>query len=201
MANKGGPFEREICKTLSLWWTKQERDDVFWRSSQSGGRATMRARKGKGTFGHHGDIASTDPISAPATSVFCWELKRGYTKRGTYVDVIESPPLFSKRKLWEEFICQARTAAKACGAEFWLLVQRRDNAHAMIFFPFRLLRELARRANIPATAWNCPPFVDMWLKIRDDSGTPMNLRICACHLDFFLKVVTPAAVRLLDSSK
>ena len=29
---KGSAFEREICKKLSLWFTENERDDIFFRS-------------------------------------------------------------------------------------------------------------------------------------------------------------------------
>jgi hypothetical protein len=39
---KGGEFERAICKKLSRWVTDGEREDVFWRSAMSGGRATIR---------------------------------------------------------------------------------------------------------------------------------------------------------------
>lgn len=39
---KGSAFERKICKALSLWVTDGRRQDVFWRSAMSGGRATVR---------------------------------------------------------------------------------------------------------------------------------------------------------------
>ena len=44
---KGAAFEREICKRLSLWVSEGKREDVFWRSAMSGGRATLLARSGK----------------------------------------------------------------------------------------------------------------------------------------------------------
>jgi len=40
---KGGEFERDISRFLSRWWTYGERDDVFWRTSASGARATTRS--------------------------------------------------------------------------------------------------------------------------------------------------------------
>lgn len=43
---KGASFERHIAKLLSLWVTDGEREDVFWRSAMSGGRATVRNRDG-----------------------------------------------------------------------------------------------------------------------------------------------------------
>lgn len=42
---KGSAFERTVCKRLSLWLSKGERDDLFWRSAMSGGRATLRLRQ------------------------------------------------------------------------------------------------------------------------------------------------------------
>lgn len=42
---KGASFERMVCKRLSLWLSVGERDDLFWRSAMSGGRATLRLRQ------------------------------------------------------------------------------------------------------------------------------------------------------------
>src|SRR5882762_8826232 len=54
---KGSAFERKICKRLSLWVTNGEREDCFWRSAMSGGRATVQHRKGVGNR-QPGDICS-----------------------------------------------------------------------------------------------------------------------------------------------
>ncbi len=59
---KGSNFEREICKLLSLWWTNDKRDDIFWRTSGSGARATTRSKTKQKTFGQYGDVQATDPI-------------------------------------------------------------------------------------------------------------------------------------------
>ena len=53
---KGPSFEREVCEKLSLWWTDGKRDDVFMRTSGSGGKATARRKKGKDTPFQGGDI-------------------------------------------------------------------------------------------------------------------------------------------------
>ena len=42
---KGGAWERVVAKRLSLWITHGKRQDVFWRSSLSGGRATIARGK------------------------------------------------------------------------------------------------------------------------------------------------------------
>jgi hypothetical protein len=57
--SKGSQFERDISKKLSLWFSNNKRDDLFWRSQNSGGRWTTRFQKQKKTIGQSGDIAST----------------------------------------------------------------------------------------------------------------------------------------------
>lgn len=42
---KGSAYERRICKALSLWVSERTRDDIFWRTASSGGRATIRNRQ------------------------------------------------------------------------------------------------------------------------------------------------------------
>ena len=75
---KGSAFERSVCKTLSLWFSKGKRDDLFWRTSGSGARATVRGKKGKSTISGHGDIEATCSEGKLLTEWTCWELKCGY---------------------------------------------------------------------------------------------------------------------------
>ena len=44
---KGAEWERSTCKRLSLWVSNMTREDIFWRSAMSGGRATFATRKGR----------------------------------------------------------------------------------------------------------------------------------------------------------
>lgn len=66
---KGAEFERYACKALSLWVSKAAhknsvsnecklRDDLFWRSAMSGGRATQQQHKGKITGTQAGDVSA-----------------------------------------------------------------------------------------------------------------------------------------------
>jgi len=45
---KGASFERTVCVDLSKWVSNGDREDLFWRSAMSGGRATV-GRKNRGT--------------------------------------------------------------------------------------------------------------------------------------------------------
>lgn len=79
---KGGEWERELSKLLSLWWTHGERDDTIWRTHGSGSRATTRSKKGLGTLGAAGDFMATDPITEPLFAYWLAEAKRGYKLAG-----------------------------------------------------------------------------------------------------------------------
>jgi hypothetical protein len=72
--NKGSAFEREVCVILSEWMTAGERKDLFWRSSMSGGRATVHLRKGQ-TLKQCGDICAIDPEGMPFTDRYFIECK------------------------------------------------------------------------------------------------------------------------------
>jgi hypothetical protein len=56
--SKGAAFERLCCKRLSLFVTKGQRDDVFWRSSMSGGRATLQLRQEIVNLAQSGDMTA-----------------------------------------------------------------------------------------------------------------------------------------------
>lgn len=72
---KGSAFERQICKKLSLWVTHGKREDVFWRSAMSGGRATIAAAKGKDLRRQAGDITAVAPEGHALTDKFFVETK------------------------------------------------------------------------------------------------------------------------------
>lgn len=72
---KGAAFEREVCGKLSIWVSGGERDDCFWRSAMSGGRATVRFKRGKATEAHTGDITATSSEGHAFLSKFIVECK------------------------------------------------------------------------------------------------------------------------------
>lgn len=76
---KGGSFERDMCKSLSIWWSRGIRDDIFWRTAGSGARATQRAKQGKITSLSYGDVTSNHPFGKTLLDQFVIEIKRGYT--------------------------------------------------------------------------------------------------------------------------
>ena len=72
---KGGEYERTICKKLSLWVSGNQRDDIFWRSAMSGGRATVQRKKGISNKTQLGDITSIDPLGTFLVGIAIIECK------------------------------------------------------------------------------------------------------------------------------
>jgi len=54
---KGGEYERQVCKLLSLWVSGGQHVDLYWRSAMSGGRAT----RANGAVRQSGDITAVAP--------------------------------------------------------------------------------------------------------------------------------------------
>ena len=181
--SKGSNFEREICKCLSVWWTGGKRDDVFWRSSQSGGRATQRTKKGQKTFGSYGDIAAVDPIGQPLLKMFCIELKRGRS-HGCPGDLLDAiPPAGKAPSPFEATLRQAMRGKEESGSMGWMLICRRDRRVPMVYLD-----------------WNTGfLFRDWWQGgarefslLRVQLYRPVaRLRFLAIPLRTFLKVASP----------
>jgi len=132
MSKKGGSFERQIAKDLSLWFSDGHEDDLFWRSDASGARAKTRSKKGKRTHGQHGDICSTHPDSEILTRFFVIELKRGYQK-WSMLDLVDKKP-HAARQVLEKFVEQVKSDQKNSAVPFWSIIARRDQRDPVIIF-------------------------------------------------------------------
>lgn len=170
MSKKGSQFERDIAKKLSLWWTDGSRDDIFWRTSQSGGRATTRAKKGKTTANSEGDLCAIDPIGQPLMDRFVIELKKGYNK-DSLIDLIDSPT--SKQVgMYPKWIKKVKEQAEN-GRKQWLLIIKRDRRREIIVF-------------------GCP--TASFLDIRD-FACRLTYGIYFCPLDHFLKDIKATDIK------
>lgn len=126
---KGGVFEREFAKNLSLWWSDGKHDDWFWRSSTSGARATVRAKSGKRTANSAGDICAQTAEGQKLLNILTFELKRGYNALSIQ-DLLDC----KGRCQWLEFVQQAQASASLAGTPLWALVLRRDKRREVIVF-------------------------------------------------------------------
>jgi len=121
---KGSQYERDTCKQLSLWWTGDKDVEVFWRCSQSGGRATTRAKQGKKTPNSYGDVSYLDAIGKPFIDKVLLELKRGYTNSISILDFLDKnkgQPILLK---WWDKAEKERLLAKR---KYTLIIFRRDH--------------------------------------------------------------------------
>lgn len=71
---KGSSFERYISKELTKWLTGEEKPYAFWRTSNSGGLATINSMYED----FSGDITGITNEAKKFTSKFNIELKNGY---------------------------------------------------------------------------------------------------------------------------
>jgi hypothetical protein len=191
---KGGQFERDLCRQLTRWWTGDPDHDVlFWRTSQSGGRVTSRAKRGqKSTAAHCGDISALDERGAPLTRLITFEAKNGYSA-ATIHAVLDHPsgtPV-PKKDNYPNWIAQAVTAAGHARTPFWAIVHHRPKRADLITFPAALWDHLGCTVRTVD-----PPILHATIEVR----IGLNYRILdltAVTLDAFLDGVTPAEIRRL----
>lgn len=135
----GSAFEREICNQLGEWWAG--RTDIFWRTATSGGRATVRHRKGVKTKGQHGDIMATDPIGAKLLQVLTLEVKRGYAKTSIQ-DLVDTDRNTVGCPIFTQWINKAIHSHAASGSFSWALIVRRQTKVSMICLDLRIVERL-----------------------------------------------------------
>jgi len=140
---KGSQFKRAIAKQLSLWWTEGERDDVIWRTQNSGGRATSRIRAGKTLKGQHGDLCATDLCAEPLFEQVVIETKRGYGQWSP-LDLVDQIPLSEKQEavgqtkskpILAQWLAKLEEDRKAAGARWGILIAKRDQHSPVIILP------------------------------------------------------------------
>lgn len=147
-SQKGSSFEREVCVDLSLWFSNGESDAIFWRSSQSGGRAKTRSKTGKTTFGAYGDIAAVHPSGLVVTQIAILELKRGY-KQWSPFDCLDAKPIsFDKKdskpavQTFQSFVIQMNEDKRISGIPYSILIYQRDKRHKGVGIETPLLNKL-----------------------------------------------------------
>lgn len=181
---KGGAFEREICVVLSEWWTSGDRDDVFYRSASSGGRATRRGAKRKATVGHYGDVAAMDEVGRPLLSLLVIECKTGYS--GISVDDFIDWPTDKPHKLLK-FVEQAMKSWAAAGSMSWMLIIRRYGKVVSALFPRSLWKSLLK---VGVCVANAVPLAKVNIQSKAWGGGFASSSFVHMPLSVFLRVVS-----------
>lgn len=186
-SRKGGAFERRICKELSLWWTGGERDDVFWRTHASGGRATVRSRKGKATKGQDSDISATDPIGDPLLRWTVIECKDGYP--GNCICSLFDKTNLQQHPLYEQWLEKAARERKRAGAKHFMIIARRKNKATMVYLPEPAAEQL--------DAYHSELFDPELSIIFKRYKTGRSATIIGTSLECFFNSVSPAQIKSL----
>ena len=154
-AGKGPKFERDILKQFSLWWTEGQRDDVFWRTSGSGARATTRMKSDSCTAYSAGDMGCIDPIGIPFLQLCLVEMKRGYSgkpkiyiekktgkakiRKGQSIDILSCIDTTTKRKtnpLLIDWWLKAEKERKQHGRKLSLIIIKRDHKEPVVVMSY-----------------------------------------------------------------
>lgn len=143
---KGSAFERRVCVDLSLWVTRGKNKDVFWRSSMSGGRATIHVAKGQ-LNRQAGDICAVAPEGHSLTNNWFIECKhvKNLSIDGFFISNVG--PL---AKFWKQCMKQAGQHKKEA-----MLIAKQNNQPTLLIvnadidnFGFRGWHRSGNRAHV-----------------------------------------------------
>lgn len=132
---KGAKYERNIVKSLSLWYTNGKRDDIFYRTSGSGARATKRINNNIDTANSCGDISALDSIGQKLIDLCIFELKSGYTKQyaSQSIQIIELIDTRNKKDpLIVKWIKKIQKESKQHKRKHAIIIFRRDRKNSCI---------------------------------------------------------------------
>lgn len=185
-SSKGGQFERTVAKQLSLWHSRNKRDDIFWRTAGSGARATTRMKQGKGTANSAGDLGFIHPSGKAFIDLCIVEIKRGYNRKKTapsaqisILSLLDAPSRKKKPTLfrWWDKSEQERKSHKR---KYSLIIFRRDRHGACICMHKRTFNALEARSRKPFIF----PHNGTWLEVQKD-GYHLKILLLEEFLSFF----------------
>lgn len=107
---KGAEYERKTCGRLSHWVSDSLREDCFWRSAMSGGRANLPSRRKQGQRfdAQSGDISAIRPEGQLLLKLFMVECK-------WYKNLNMEAPIFGRAGVITAFWKKLRKEAKNRG--------------------------------------------------------------------------------------
>lgn len=138
---KGGEFERQLCKAFSYWVTNGNRDDIFWRSSMSGGRASLAIKKGTAKrTAQAGDMSYIDMVGSTLLDRFVIEYK-------FYKDLSISSLIYGEPKdLIIAFWAQVNRDATASN-KYPMLIAKQNFKKILIGLRMEEMKKIKQRLN------------------------------------------------------
>ncbi len=138
-SRKGGEWERQFARQLSMWWTDNTDDCAFYRLGGSGG--AKRDKQGK--TGSAGDIRYDKPNGKALTDRYTFELKSYADVTQDLWSVLVGTPTARIEKWWEHVLHDAAIYGRRS------LLILRTNGRAPIF----LCDDMYLRINIWRSAF------------------------------------------------
>lgn len=185
-----------MCKLLSMWWSGGERDDLFWRTSTSGGRATFRSKQDRKTQGQYGDVAATDPVGKPLIDFATIELKTGYNKH-TLHNLIDAPGRYKQAQEWRKWIDKATLDRVRSGTLTWMIIAKRDQREPIVVIPLKPLHQIENHLRDYFNKVFVRPAVWMNLNTVTESGHQQSLVVLTLE-DFMHMVSRECIVSMLE---
>jgi hypothetical protein len=130
---KGASFERDVCRRLSLWVSNGKQEDCYWRSSMSGGRSTVAAKKGKRLAAQAGDISCIHPLGEPFAAKFLIECKH-------YANLELTQLCLNGKGKLAEFWKIVSKEADRCGKEPLLIAKQNRYPTIVCMKPYALIK-------------------------------------------------------------
>lgn len=178
-SRKGSAFEREMARQFSLWWTNGKEDDVFWRTPMSGGRSTVRIKKGQSAI-QVGDLQAIDERGRVFTELVEVELKTGYPGQSPLQLLGKS---FHTCQWYRWIVRLIRTRARP----YWLLVHRIHQGQILVAIRKALLEDLCPSCEIMPSIF--------------DVGRDAPVRIVVVSWAWFVRTISPEAFKDLYQEK
>ena len=136
---KGRSFEKEIAKELSLWWSNNEKEDVFYCTAGSGSRFTSRKKQGKDTSFSCGDIGLTDPMGKPLLDLLSIEIKRGYSDKLDLLSFVDSK---NKNHELLDWILKAKKEVLEAKRQDFIIIFKRDRKEKMVCVSNKFIKKM-----------------------------------------------------------
>lgn len=160
---KGGTFENEVGRDLSLLWSQGKRKNLCRRTESSGGRLTSYRKKSttnSSTF-QGGDLTFSDPDIKPLFEVFSIECKTGYSEKRQTGECVrwDLLDLFDGRKetpVLEAMWTQCVRDAEVTSRRPWLIFRRNKRKICMLLFKqdFQRFKDLCGIYHKPMIEFN-----------------------------------------------
>ena len=148
---KGSRYEREICKALSRWISEGQRDDVFWRTAMSGGRATIGLRSGEVRRAQAGDVGAIDALGEQLLKHVVIDTK-AYDELNVFSGIVNDAGRLYR--FWNELRDEARKFDKRP-----MLIARQNNMPAVCLLTPVSCEQLfcleVYHASAVLPRWNC----------------------------------------------